>query len=85
MTRAKEIRNDIDTLYANKKYYIGVLAELEDMGLTHTKDFKYIQKGVQTINNNIKRLEKELKDIEYSDWLNEEIGKIDATEILSFW
>ena len=36
LSRADELRNDLDNLHFACKYYIGVLAELEQLGRTHT-------------------------------------------------
>ena len=60
MCRAEELQNDIENLEFSRRYYIGVLAELEQLGRTHTKEYRNIERGVQTINNNIQRIEKEL-------------------------
>ena len=64
LTREEELRNDIDNLYFTKRYYLGVLTELEQLGRTHTEEFKDIERGIQIINHNIKRLEEELENEE---------------------
>ena len=61
LSRAEELRNDIDNLYFSRKYYIGVLAELEQLGRTHTRDFKLAEANLKAINHNLKRLEAELE------------------------
>ena len=61
LSRADELRNDIDNLYFSRKYYIGVLAELEQLGRTHTRDFKLAEANLKAINHNLKRLESELE------------------------
>ena len=60
MCRAEELQNDLENLDFSRRYYIGVLAELKQLGRTHTKEYRNIERGVQTINNNIQRIEKEL-------------------------
>ena len=61
LSRADELRNDIDNLYFSRKYYIGVLAELEQLGRTHTRDFKLAEATLKAIKHNLKRLESELE------------------------
>ena len=60
MCRTEELRNDIDNLYFTTRYYVGVLAELEQLGRTHTTHFKQTEKNLEIIKSNIRRLEKEL-------------------------
>ena len=60
MCRAEELRNDLENLYFTCRYYIGVLAELEQLGRTHTAQFKQTEKNVNVLRHNIRRLEKEL-------------------------
>lgn len=64
LTRAEEIRNDIDNLYFSIRYYIGVLAELEELGKQGTEEFNRIQKGVNTLKANVRHLQKELENEE---------------------
>ncbi len=59
MTRTEELRNDIDNLYFTARYYVGVLAELEQLGRTYTLQFKQTEKNLEIIKSNIRRLEKE--------------------------
>ena len=61
MCRAEELRNDLDNLYFSKKFYIGNLAELEDLGQKHTKRYAALKRNVDIINHNIRRIEKELE------------------------
>ena len=68
LSRADELRNDIDNLYFAKRYYIGVLAELEQLGRTHTASFKSAERTIQTINHNIKMLERELDEVEAKEF-----------------
>ena len=83
--RIEQLTNDIENLYFARRYYWGVLAELEQLGRTHTEDFKKIEKALQTLNHNIRRLEEELADVETSAMLDEELEKLTAEEIEEFW
>lgn len=60
MCRAEELRNDLENLHFTCRYYIGVLAELEQLGRTHTTQYKQTEKNVNVLKHNIRRLEKEL-------------------------
>lgn len=60
MCRAEELRNDLENLHFTCRYYIGVLAELEQLGKTHTEQFKRTERNVNVLKHNIRRLEKEL-------------------------
>lgn len=61
LSRAEELRNDLDNLIFTKKYLIGVLAELEDLGRTHSAEFQQAEANLRAINNNIRRIKKELE------------------------
>ena len=61
LSRAEELRNDLDNLIFTKKYLIGVLAELEDLGRTHSAEFQQAEANLRAINNNISRIKKELE------------------------
>lgn len=56
MTRLEELRNDLENLQFNCRYYIGVLAELEQLGMTHTRDFKRVEKNLRVLQHNIRRI-----------------------------
>ena len=60
MCRAEELQNDLENLDFSRRYYIGVLAELEQLGRTHTREYRNIERGIQAINHNIRRIQKEL-------------------------
>lgn len=60
MCRAEELQNDLENLDFSRRYYIGVLAELEQLGRTHTREYHNIERGIQAINHNIRRIQKEL-------------------------
>ena len=61
LTRTQELQNDLENLYFTCRYYIGILAELEQLGKTHTEFFKKTEKNVNVLKHNIRRLEKELE------------------------
>ena len=61
LTRAEALRNDIENLIYTRRYYIGILAELEQLGRTHTTDFKQCERNVNVLGKNIRRLEAELE------------------------
>lgn len=60
MCRAEELRTDLENIHFTCRYYIGVLAELEQLGKTHTEQFKRTERNVNVLKHNIRRLEKEL-------------------------
>ena len=60
-SRADELRNDLENLHFTCKYYIGVLAELEQLGRTHTAQFKQTERNVKVLKHNIRRIEAELE------------------------
>ena len=62
--REIELRNDLGNLYFHAKYMIGVLAELEQLGRTQTREFKRAEENLRILKHNIKRLEKELEEEE---------------------
>ena len=68
MTRAEELRNDLDNLHFTCRYYIGILAELEQLGKTHTAEFKTAEANVNVLKKNIRRIEKELEAEEEKEW-----------------
>lgn len=61
MSRAEELRNDLENLHFICRYYIGILAELEQLGRTHTSEFKTAEKNIRVLKNNIRRIEAELE------------------------
>ncbi|MBE6645009.1 MAG: hypothetical protein E7612_06500 [Ruminococcaceae bacterium] len=60
MCRDEELRNDLENLHFTCRYYIGILAELEQLGRTHTAQYKQTEKNVNVLKHNIRRIEKEL-------------------------
>ena len=85
LSRVEELRNDIENLEFQRRYYFGILAELEQLGKTGTADFKELERGVQIIGKNIKRLESELEDVEASEMLDNALEQLTADEIEEFW
>ena len=71
LSRAEQLRNDLDNLHFTKRYLIGVLAELEDLGRMNTSDFKRTEANLRVINNNIRRIESELEDEETREFEEE--------------
>ena len=70
LTRAEELRNDIQNLHFTCKYYIGVLAELEQLGKTNTKQFRQTERNVNVLKKNIRTLKAELEKAEEEEYLN---------------
>ena len=64
ITRIEELRNDLENLHFSCRYYIGVLAELEQLGRTHTEEFKRIEENVRILKHNIRRINEEIERIE---------------------
>lgn len=60
LSRTEELRNDLENLHFACRYYIGVLAELEQLGRTHTAQYKQTEKDVNVLKHNIRRISKEL-------------------------
>ena len=61
LSRAEELRNDLDNLHFTCRYHIGVLAELEQLGRTHTAEFKAAEENMKVLKRNIRRLQEELE------------------------
>ena len=60
-TRITELRNDLSNLHFVCRYYIGMLAELEQLGRTHTAEYKKTEADINALKHNIRRLEAELE------------------------
>ena len=71
-TRTEDLRNDLDNLHFILRYNIGVLDELEQLGRTHTTEFKRTEENVNVLKKNIKRVEEELEAEEQREY-DEEI------------
>lgn len=61
MSRIEELQADLENLIFNCRYLIGVLAELEQLGRMHTEEFKRVEKNLNVLRNNIKRIEAEIE------------------------
>lgn len=70
ISRAEQLRNDLENMQFSRKYLIGVLAELEQLGRTHTREYTNVKKNYDTIGNNIRRVEAELERVEEDEYLN---------------
>ena len=71
-TREDDLRNDLDNLHFILRYNIGVLAELEQLGRTHTPEFKKTEANVNVLKSNIRRVEAELERVEEEEFEEEE-------------
>lgn len=70
LSRAEQLRNDLENMQFSRKYLIGVLAELEQLGRTHTREYANVKKNYDTIGNNIRRVQAELERVEEDEYLN---------------
>lgn len=70
-TRAEEIRTALDNLHFSRKFYFGVLAELEQLGRGFGPDYKRAEANIRAINKNIARLEDELEKLEAKEYEKE--------------
>ena len=68
LTRAEELRNDLDNLHYNKKYLIEALATLELVGKTNTWEYQKAEINLNIINKNIRRIEAEVEKIEADEF-----------------
>ena len=60
LSRIQQLRIDLDNLHYALRRYIGELAKLEQLGRTHTAEFKVAEENVRILKHNIARLEAEL-------------------------
>ncbi len=84
-TRAEDLRNDLDNLHFILKYNIGVLAELEQLGRTHTEEFKKTEADVNILKKNIRRVKEQLEQAEEDEYMNYLEKRFDAGLDLSSW
>ena len=68
MTRVEELREALENLYFTRKYYFGILAEMEFNGQGFGPEYKRIGGTINIINNNILRLENELEKAEKKEF-----------------
>lgn len=85
LSRSEELRNDLDNLHFTKRYLIGALAELEDMGQMGSRQYKATEQNLRVVNNNIRRLEAELERAEEDEYLNELEQRFMDEEDLHHW
>ena len=87
LSRAEQLRNDLENMLFSRKYLIGVLAELEQLGRTHTREYTNVKKNYDTLGNNIRRVETALEkvEMELSEIIDEELIGMDADEFLELW
>lgn len=85
LSRAEYLRNDLDNLHFILKYNIGVLAELEQLGRTHTEEFKRTEANVNVLKKNIKRVKEQLEQAEEDEYMNYLEKRFDEGLDLSSW
>ena len=68
LTRAEELRNDLDNLHFTARFLIGNLAELEDMGQMGSKNYIKVQNNLNVVKSNIRRIEAELQTEEEREY-----------------
>ena len=87
LSRAEQLRNDIENMQFSRKYLLGVLSGLEQLGRTHTREYANVKKNYDTLGNNIRRVEAELEkvEMELSEMIDEELIGMDADEFLELW
>ena len=73
--RIEQLTNDIDNLYFARRYYWGVLAELEQLGKTHTQKYKVCERNIEILKYNKKRLEEKLENIE-AEWIDNKMTEL---------
>ena len=69
LSRAEQLRNDLDTLHYNKRYLVQTLANLELVGKTNTWEYQKGELNLNIINKNIRRIEAELEYVEENEIL----------------
>ena len=71
LTRAEELRNDLENLYFNFGCNCKMLYELDILGQTHTAKYKKAKADVDVLKKNIKRVKAELdaeEEKEFDDY-----------------
>ena len=84
LNRTEELRNDIDNLCFAIRFQYGVLSELEELGRTHTAEYKRTERNIEVLKKNKAKLEAEL-EAEESRLLEEELVNMDTDEFLELW
>ena len=85
LSRAEALRNDIENMQFSRKYLIGVLAELEQLGRTHTREYANVKQNYDTLGKNIRRVEAELEKVEEDEYWNREYKRFIDGDDLSSW
>lgn len=87
LSRAEQLRNDLENMQFSRKFLIGVLSELEQLGRTHTKDYANVKRNYNVLGNNIRKVETELEkvEMELSEMIDEELIGMDTEEFLELW
>ncbi len=70
LSRADELRNDLNNLSFTIKHLFGVLSELEWDGASNSAEYGRIQKNIDVLKKNKKRLENELEKVESEEFEN---------------
>lgn len=70
LSRADELRNDLNNLSFTIKHLFGVLSELEWDGASNSAEYKRIQKNIDVLKKNKTRLENELEKVESEEFEN---------------
>lgn len=68
LTRTEELRISIDNMCYSRRYIIQKLAELEQMGLTHSLQYKQAERNLEIVNHNIRRVWDELEKEEAREY-----------------
>ena len=85
LSRAEQLRNDLENMQFSRKYLIGVLAELEQLGRTHTREYANVKQNYDTLGNNIRRVQTELEKVEEEEYWNREYQRFIDGDDLSSW
>ena len=85
LSRAEQLRNDLENMHFHARYLIGLLVELEQLGRTHTKEYANVKKNYDTLGNNIRRVQAELEKVEEDEYWNREYQRFIDGDDLSSW
>ena len=85
LSRAEQLRNDLENMHFSRKYLVGVLAELEQLGRTHTREYANVKQNYDTLGNNIRRVQAELEKVEEDEYWNREYQRFIDGDDLSPW
>ena len=70
--RIKELYIAIENLSFTKKYLFGCLSELEALGRTNSQEARQIKKNIETVDHNIKMVNKKIEELE-NELIEEEL------------